>query len=212
MRQTLTPHEVIVVDDGSETKLTARDTVQVVRIDRAPGERGSSAAKNLGARYATGDWLVFSDDDIIHAPDALESVATKIESVGHDSLMVNVFSISPGSPIDKDRVSAVLADKSVFSEQHCGVINRAYFDRLNGYDEGSFPVWGYNNQDLSIRVVRSGGTLTSNVRSIRTGNLLTCVHVRPSIHDSVRAKSDFKRKYRRPFSIDMLLEGQREAS
>lgn len=213
MRQTLAPHEIIVVDDGSEYPLSApRDSVRLVRIERVAGERGSSAAKNWGTCFATGDWLVFSDDDIVHAPDALESIAVKINNVKRPDILINVFSINPSAPIDKDRVAAVLSDKSVFSEQHCGVIGREYFERIGGYDSDSFQSWGYNNQDLSIRVVRSGGLITSNVRSIRTGDLLTCVHCRPSIHDSKQAKADFKRKYGRPFNVSMLTEGQRAAS
>ncbi|WFU76866.1 MULTISPECIES: glycosyltransferase [unclassified Bradyrhizobium] len=57
--------EVIVVDDGSSD-----DTVAIVRAMRDPRLRlmtndsaGVSAARNLGARHASGDWLLFLDAD-----------------------------------------------------------------------------------------------------------------------------------------------------
>lgn len=57
--------EVIVVDDGSTD-----DTVAIVRAVRDPRLRlihndsaGVSAARNLGAQYASGEWLLFLDAD-----------------------------------------------------------------------------------------------------------------------------------------------------
>ncbi|MGL9623475.1 glycosyltransferase [Bradyrhizobium sp. U531] len=57
--------EVIVVDDGSTD-----DTTAIVRAIRDPRLRlmtndaaGVSAARNLGARYASGEWLLFLDAD-----------------------------------------------------------------------------------------------------------------------------------------------------
>lgn len=57
--------EVIVVDDGSTD-----ETVAIVRAVRDPRLRliyndsaGVSAARNLGARYASGEWLLFLDAD-----------------------------------------------------------------------------------------------------------------------------------------------------
>lgn len=67
--QTYAAHEIIVIDDGSKD-----DTRQVCE---AYGERviyvyqdnaGVSAARNHGARVATGDWLAFLDADDTYFP------------------------------------------------------------------------------------------------------------------------------------------------
>lgn len=65
-------HEIIVVDDGStdDTLQIARgfgDRVQVLHQSNA----GVSAARNLGAEAATGNWLAFLDADDRYCPDRL---------------------------------------------------------------------------------------------------------------------------------------------
>lgn len=74
-------HEIIVVDDGSQDPLQAalaRYTGQLryLRQDNA----GVSAARNLGAREATGDWLCFLDADDWYYPHRLADHANLILS------------------------------------------------------------------------------------------------------------------------------------
>jgi glycosyltransferase involved in cell wall biosynthesis len=72
-RQTHAPHEIIVVDDGSQD-----DTAAVVAGLGAgitlltQANQGVAAARNLGARHATGDWLAFVDSDDLWEPEKLE--------------------------------------------------------------------------------------------------------------------------------------------
>lgn len=68
--------EVIVVDDGSTD-----ETVAIVRAVRDPRLRliyndsaGVSAARNLGARYASGEWLLFLDADDRLRPGAVAAL------------------------------------------------------------------------------------------------------------------------------------------
>ncbi|TCU73595.1 glycosyl transferase family 2 [Bradyrhizobium sp. R2.2-H] len=68
--------EVIVVDDGSTD-----DTVAIVRAMRDPRLRllhndaaGVSAARNLGARHASGEWLLFLDADDRLRPGAVAAL------------------------------------------------------------------------------------------------------------------------------------------
>ncbi|WP_426426056.1 glycosyltransferase [Bradyrhizobium genosp. A] len=70
--------EVIVVDDGSTD-----DTVAIVQAIRDPRLRltandasGVSAARNLGARGARGDWLMFLDADDRLRPNAVTTLLT----------------------------------------------------------------------------------------------------------------------------------------
>ncbi|MFK4510571.1 glycosyltransferase [Bradyrhizobium daqingense] len=70
--------EVIVVDDGSTD-----DTIAIVHAMRDPRLRmmsndsaGVSAARNLGARHASGDWLLFLDADDRLRPGAVAALLT----------------------------------------------------------------------------------------------------------------------------------------
>lgn len=76
-RQTLPPgdFEVIVVDDGSREPVSphlARLEVPYALIARAQANAGPAAARHHGATAASGDILVFLDDDMSVAPDFLE--------------------------------------------------------------------------------------------------------------------------------------------
>ena len=71
--QTLHPSEIIVVDDGStdDTRDIVREySSRVALYQRQQG--GASAARNLGAREASGEWLAFLDADDVWMPTKLE--------------------------------------------------------------------------------------------------------------------------------------------
>lgn len=248
LNQTIPPWEIIVVDDGSEVPLTVPAGVKLIRIERDSTYRGSSEAKNRGAAEATGDWLAFTDDDILHMPDAVESVLNYIKQSGREDILVTVFSLgvpegllelSGWKPGDSESMECLLTSFRdlnklytttdtdgvvpsrgtglvvglvldveqaivVSSEQHFGVINKGFFDSLGCYDSQTFKAWGFNNQDLCLRVVRNGGRIVSNV--IRpSGEVLHCFHSRVTDHDPSEAKVDFHFKYGEKYSPFMLI-------
>jgi hypothetical protein len=82
--QSLKPLEVIVIDDGSmdATPDFCKGFGEAVRYHRVENG-GVSRARNIGARMAQGDWLVFLDaDDVLlpHAIRALFDCAVKAEA------------------------------------------------------------------------------------------------------------------------------------
>jgi glycosyltransferase involved in cell wall biosynthesis len=71
--------EVIVVDDAStdtSAELAARYGCRVVRL---PENVGAARAKNIGAREARGDIILFTDGDILLQPDTLRLVAEHLQ-------------------------------------------------------------------------------------------------------------------------------------
>jgi glycosyltransferase involved in cell wall biosynthesis len=84
--QTGPSFEVILVDDGStdgSAALAARFPVQVVRNPRL----GVSAARNVGAQVARGDWLIFTDTDVMWPTDVLRTLAGIREQEGGEGLV-----------------------------------------------------------------------------------------------------------------------------
>lgn len=215
--QTVRPHEVIVVDDGSGRMIDVPKWVRLARIERLPNHRGSSAAKNYGASLAVGDWLVFADSDILHLPDAIESLTAAAEE-WDDNTLINVMRIGlprdyPEKYYDKFdvlmrncRTAGLLVDEDrelsiVCWEQNCGMIRRDYFWKLGGYDETGFPSWGFNNQDLDCRVILSGGHVTSNIARSSDGKRLYCFHIwHENNCDKEKAAAEWQSKWGEPFS------------
>lgn len=81
----MTPLEVIVVDDGStdatgEVCATFGGQVRCVRLKNG----GVSRARNIGAKMALGEWLVFLDADDVLLPHALATLldCAEIEKAG----------------------------------------------------------------------------------------------------------------------------------
>jgi glycosyltransferase involved in cell wall biosynthesis len=69
--------EVVLVDDGStdQTRVIARNFP--VRIVNTSGRVGPAAARNLGARVAEGELLVFIDSDVMIRADTLGQVVER---------------------------------------------------------------------------------------------------------------------------------------
>ena len=67
--------ELIIIDDGSTdtTSLIIQEYLEDLRIKYyMQDNRGVSAARNLGAEYAEGDFLIFLDSDDYFEPDLIE--------------------------------------------------------------------------------------------------------------------------------------------
>ena len=100
--------QVVVVDDGSRDRAAMDEAIAVVPLEpqviRTPG-RGPAAARNLGVRAATGDVLLFLDDDCEPSPEWARLLAgTLSESVP----------IAAGRTVTPDRANpAVRASQAI---------------------------------------------------------------------------------------------------
>jgi glycosyltransferase involved in cell wall biosynthesis len=87
LRQTGVDLEVIVVDEASTDDtpalLAGLDDPRV-RTVRHETPRGVSTARNRGAAEARGDWVAFTDDDDLWAPDKLARQLQAAQAAGRD--------------------------------------------------------------------------------------------------------------------------------
>jgi glycosyltransferase involved in cell wall biosynthesis len=91
-RQTMAPHEVVVVDDGStddsvpRLQALARDRPWL-RLHRHPENRGVNAACNTGFGIVTGDFVLISAADDCLSPEMVERASAAVAAFPHAGMV-----------------------------------------------------------------------------------------------------------------------------
>jgi glycosyltransferase involved in cell wall biosynthesis len=151
--QTVSPLEVLVVDDGSrdrtaEVAAAFGPPVRVIRQANA----GPAAARNHGAREARGEWLALLDADDAWKPRKLEKQLpyTRREEVG----LVHCWGPPGGGPVPERITLETLWEKNCIVNSSVLVRRRA-FEQVGGFDEdrGLISVEDYN---LWLRLLAAG--------------------------------------------------------
>lgn len=135
--------ELLVVDDASTDA-----TADVARsfgatVLRHPRRRGPAAARNRGARAATGEVLLFVDADVRIAADVIPRVRAAFDG---DAGLAAVFGSYDAAPAAGRFVSDYRNLLHHFTHQHsheasgsfwagCGAVRRSVFVQLQGFDE-----------------------------------------------------------------------------
>ncbi len=121
--QTLPPHEVIVIDDGSTDDSLARLQTSPIPITLIETQNGGPAhARNLGIEQATGEWVAFLDADDWWKPDHLE----RIQNLVSHSQDVVYLAAAEHYSINVDRIVS-RSDTSAFSEPVNHLDHSTYF-------------------------------------------------------------------------------------
>ena len=157
-------HEVIVVDDGSDTpveEVTADFDCELVRLWP---NRGVGPARNAGAARASGDVLFHTDSDFLVAADTIAlGVAALRERPGVAAVVGN-YAAHGGPDTFSSRLKNLVyhhvhvrSDVENFGHfiGNCGLIRSADFQALGGFD--AIGPWARCLEDveLGMRLVRS---------------------------------------------------------
>lgn len=157
-------YEIVVVDDCStdESAKIARDEgAYVLRVDT---RSGPAACRNVGARKAKGDVLLFVDADVVVKPETISRVA--LDFLGRPGTAA-VFGSYDTEPAQRNFLSqyknllhhfvhqSSRADASTFWAG-CGAIRREVFFSIGGFDAGKYPRPSIEDIELGYRLRKEG--------------------------------------------------------
>lgn len=155
--------ELVIVDDGSADSSGWAETLGATVLRVSDGPRGPAAARNMGAERSHADVLVFIDQDVCVAPDALSRFASAFE----DAERGGVFGTYDDSPDDPGFFSQYRnlyhrfvhlrgAGPAETFWAGCGAVRRSAFEGCGGFDSMRYPRPQIEDIELGYRL-RSGG-------------------------------------------------------
>ncbi|MEK7405977.1 MAG: glycosyltransferase [Acidobacteriota bacterium] len=162
-RSEVAPRQIILVDDGSTDgsgEIGRRFGATVIETGRTAGP---ARARNLGARAAVGDLLLFLDADVYVHPDTIGRMLHRFE---RDAGLAAVFGAYDESPVETNFLSRYKnlthcfvhrsgrAEASTFWTG-CGAIRRQAFWDCGGFDE-SYTRPSIEDIELGSRLKRAG--------------------------------------------------------
>lgn len=126
--------EVIVVDDGLAKSASSLSFGGDIRVITTSGRTGASAARNLGAHHATGEYLLFLDDDDVFQYDYVTDILKHISSADHKVGACNTSNktfVTSNTIITKSKK----LKHALFGAGMGFWIERELFLHLGGFDE-----------------------------------------------------------------------------
>jgi histidinol-phosphate phosphatase family protein len=156
------PGRVLLVDDRRDRArplLAARVPSRLAgRVEVVPGRAaGPAAARNLGWRRATAEWVAFLDDDVEPSATWLADLAADLEGLGSDVAATQGRIVVPmpagRRPTDWERnVRGLETARWATGDM---AYRREVLERVGGFDE-RFPRAYREDADLGLRVVGAG--------------------------------------------------------
>lgn len=157
--------ELIVVDDGSTDDSASLAQASGARVLTTASPRsGPAAARNLGARYAAGDVLLFLDADVLVRSNTVSHAVSFLTTHDHYAA---VFGSYDATPTCRHFVSQVKNLFHHYTHQTanpeadtfwagCGAIHRTAFWAAGGFDAHRYPRPMIEDIELGRRLLQHG--------------------------------------------------------
>lgn len=171
LKQTYPEWELIIVNDCSTDKTTEIVESYIQndhRIKLIPHERnlGLSAARNTGAKHASGNYIAFLDSDDLWFPDKLKEQIlyhqkhpeilishTDLNSFNENGILKRPWnSFMTGNRVKQGNLLPTLYYKNVIGVLTV-MMTRQLFEEMKGFD---VSLWTFEDQDLWIRIAEKG--------------------------------------------------------
>lgn len=147
------PYEIIVTDDSPDNDIQQIIKAQFPFVKWVEGpKKGPASNRNYGASQATGEWLVFTDDDCLPDKDWLQSISAQI-TPGKEVDVIEGKTVADREKRRLDEVSPInLTGGNLWS---CNfAIRKSAFENLSGFDE-TFKYAAGEDMDLYNRIVKN---------------------------------------------------------
>jgi len=128
INQTVKPHEIIIVDDGSDNppiEFALPDGGDIIKIITNEKNMGIGYSRQRGVEEATGDYIAFLSSDDIWMPNFLEVMEKTLEN-----LMEPIF-----------RPRKILYSNYYFIDEEGNIINKTNFPYYDNHEDFCIACW-----------------------------------------------------------------------
>jgi len=161
------PLECIVVDDGSTDDSVKIATQHGAKVLSTNGRCGPARARNLGAKAASGDIVVFLDADVCVYPDTISKIIAEFARDPEIDAVMGSYDHSPSAP---NFISQYRNLMHCFVHQHsnrgattfwsgCGAMRRQVFLDVGGFDESHYHAPAIEDIELGYRLAAANRKL-----------------------------------------------------
>jgi glycosyltransferase involved in cell wall biosynthesis len=159
--------ELIVVDDGSTDESAAIARQFGAQVIQTSGREGPGAARNQGAKIATGKYLCFIDADCEVCDDAIALLAQKLQLQPEIDALFGSYDDAPKATNFVAQYKNLMhhyvhqqgsEDASTFWSGF-GVVKRELFLKLGGFDIERYPRPSIEDIELGYRLKQAGAKI-----------------------------------------------------
>jgi glycosyltransferase involved in cell wall biosynthesis len=159
--------ELIVVDDGSTDSSAAIARQFGAKVLQTSGREGPGAARNLGATVAEGDYLCFIDADCEICDDAIAQLAQTLQSRPEIDALFGSYDDAPKATNFVAQYKNLMhhyvhqqgkEDAGTFWAGF-GVVRRALFLEVGGFDTDTYPRPSIEDIELGYRLKQAGAKI-----------------------------------------------------
>ncbi len=159
--------ELIVVDDGSTDQSAALARHYGATVMSTEGRLGPGAARNIGSRYAVGEYVCFIDADCEVNAKTFRNMAAILSGDTAIDALFGSYDERPRAPSFLSQYKNLMhhyvhqqssEDASTFWSG-CGVVRRSLFLALGGFDVNTYKRPSIEDIDLGYRIKQAGGKI-----------------------------------------------------